>query len=1158
MFRIVILLLFLLSGFSSLLYEVIWIRVFGLIFGNTTLAVSTVLTAFMLGLGLGSLTIGNRIRRFKNQLKIYALLEVGIGLSALLVPALQESIVSFLSLIYTAVSDLPFLFYIIKFVIAFLIMFPATFLMGGTLPVIAQAIIKEKRKIGFHIGILYGINTFGAMLGAFITGFYLISVVGVIESLFLGVILNLVVGLIAYQLSRFIDDKSGDLQAKQAIQDQPFPFEVKLVFIIIAISGFCALGYEVLWTRLLVYVFSNSVYAFTIMLTTFLFGIAFGSFIGGKLADRISNSVKQLGFIQIAIGIISLLISLVLINFSELHNLIFTVDRVTTWWQWTGVRFLESFIIMLFPTLLMGASFPIAIKILTPALDHLGRRIGLLYFLNTIGGVVGSFLTGFVFIILLGTSATIGILIVINIMAGIVLLYWQKINNSKIFIFGAVTIFVTIILILIFIPTTPFQKISSIIEKDFPLIDFREGIEGTVTVHQKITPNSNLKRIDVNGLNVAGTSFLLRTIQTLQGHLPFLIHGNAKDVLQIGFGSGQTSHAALLYPLNSFRLVEISREVLELSQIHFTEINKDVINNPKFQYTISDAKNFVKYTDEKYDIIMNDANYPVSTGSSSLFTRDHFENCIKKLKKGGILSTWFAADMAPEDFKIVLRTFQSVFPHCMLWMAPNCINKHIVLMGAIEPITINFKRLQNVFLDKSIKDEFAGININSAFDLLSCFVLDRNEIKNISSDVVLNTDNKPILEFSTSAVRSRDFCAYQNLGMIFNRLPDSLKFITNLSEDPQKQKSISKKIKRYLFARKEILKGMLYFYQGKTQQAMQTLIDGSRIIPESDIAVNIFNNMDLVMNDLMLGIAKNPDDLKAKLNFVHHQIGMEQYDSALRILRKLSLKYKSNSLVMYELGRCATAKNQLDSALVYFQKSLEINNQNPSAYYYKGSILLRKQKYNEAMYNFEQALKLEPMMAEAYNGVGKVYRYQNENSKAINYYKKSLEISEFQPHVYSALGDCYLGINNLAQSIYYYNKTLQMGYNLSETFFKIGNAYFLVSEYESAIAGYKNAVKTDSVNSEIYYNMGNTYIRLGDLNNAIDVYEKAIQLDTGEADYYNNLAMSYRTQGNFKKAMDVFNKGLAIHRNSDLLKKNAEETKRLFFQQKRNGNPLGD
>lgn len=1146
--KILVLVLFFVSGFTSLVYEIIWTRIFGLIFGNTTLAISTVLAAFMLGLALGSRKFGKTGDNLKFHLRTYALLEIGVGISALLVPGLKGSLEALFALIYPSLQTVPFLFYLIKFAVAFTVMLPATFLMGGTLPVISHVVVTHREKIGLGFGVLYSLNTLGAVCGTFLTAFFLIRTLGVVESIFLAVALNILIGLAALGIFRFSRKmKTSEIHGKFSKPDIDST-NLRFVLWIMALSGFAALSYEVLWSRILVFLMTNSVYAFAVMLTTFLFGIAVGSFFGGKAADRSKNRISLLGWTEVAMGATAFLAAYLLIQLPVIHEKILTFGPGTSWLQFNGIRFLEAFIIMFPPTFLMGAAFPVAGRILVRDLTGMSAGLGRLYFCNTLGGVFGSFLTGFIFISIIGTTATMIAMVVINLCLGIVLLVPRKSQfsrkNAAFISAGGIAVFV---LILSLIPTTLFTPVYSSIEKGYPIVDIREGVEGTVTVHQADLPMQHTKRIDVDGLNVAGTSFMLRTLQILQGNLPQFVNPDADRVLQIGFGTGQTSHSALLHPIEKLTLVEISRDVMDLAQLHFSEINGGVVRDPRFNYTILDGKNFVKYTPEKYDVIMNDANYAVATTSASLFTRDHFEYCRRKLEPGGILSTWMTTDLDPKDFDIVLKTFQSVFPYSLLWMAPNSINKQVVLIGSTAPINIDFQKIEEKFSDPRIRHDLAAVNINSAYDLLDCLVLDSMGINQISQDAPLNSDDHPILEFSTRAIRSRDMSAAQNLAKILIRRPDVEGLLVNLPEDSATKKNVEENLRRHELASGEFLRGMLAFYQGQPNEGMEILLNGSRLVPKSKIASQFFKDMDVVTTQLAVTAQQNPDNPDAQLQLIRQRISLSNYEEALQHLRVLKNRFPENPLIYYESARCYLAQSKLDSAKMVLEKSLSLNPGMSGSWYFLGEIFHRQKHLEKALEAFRKALQIDPRIYEALNGSAVVYKSQGYFARAAQLFQQSLEQMEYQPEVAAELGDCYLNLKDYVRAIDNYNKALSMGNSSSKLLFNLGTAFSLVGQHNEAEKCFKNALSRDDSNPEIYYNLGNLYATQNRFHKAIPLYKKAIALNKNEPDYFNNLAMCYRRIGEMQQALAVFENGLQLYPDSPLLVKNAEEAKKSLI-----------
>jgi spermidine synthase len=1143
MLKRAIIFLFFISGFTGLVYEIVWTRIFGLIFGNTTLAISTVLSAFMLGLALGSFFIGRFADHSKVHLRLYAFLEIGVGLTAMLVPITRGIIESFSAAIYPTLINHNFVFYLIKFFIAFVLMLPATFFMGGTLPVISRFFIKQREKIGFGIGLLYAVNTFGAVIGVLLSAFYLIRIIGVNQTIYLAVFLNLAIGLIAHLFSSYYQEQPVETPETdwQLLKDP----QIRMVLIIMAISGFVALSCEVVWSRVLVFVLTNSVYAFAVMLTTFLMGITIGSAVGAKFIDRIRNKLHLLGWIEILIGLTALVSAYFLANFTQIHNSLFQAESQTSWFQWNFIRFLESFLIMFPPTFLMGVAFPLASRLCIPAVSKTGTGVGFVYFFNTLGGVLGSFLTGFLFVKFFGVSVTVAIMILISISIGIYILLSIKYQTKKMLTYSFISFFIiTAIIIFIYTPGTLFVNTYSTTEKGYPLIDFREGIEGTVTVHESKMPLQQNKRIDVDGLNVAGTSFMLRTLQLLQGHLPNMIQPGATNVAQIGFGTGQTSAAALLYPIKNFTLVEISRDVMEMSAKYFQDINQGVLKNPRFQYRILDGKNFIKYTPNKYDVIMNDANYAVATPSASLFTRDHFEFCREKIKPGGILSTWMTTDLDPQDFDIVLKTFQSVFPYSLLWMAPNCVNKQVVLMGSTEPITIDFREVEKNFSKPQIKDNLSDVNINSVYDLLDCLVLDSEGIQDISKDAQINSDNHPILEYSTRAIRSRDMCAVQNLAKILLRRPKLTKILVNLPEDSEAKKYVEENLRKHELASRELLQGMLAFYQGQPQKGMEILLNGSRLIPQSTLASQFFKDMDVVTTQLIVATQQNPENAEDWLRLIRQRISQSNYNEALKYLRKLKIRFTHNPLIYYESARCYLSQSKLDSAKMDLEKSLEINPGISGAWYFLGEIFRREKFPEKALHAFQKALQFDPQLYEALNGSAAVYKSQGNYAKAASLLHQSLEEMEYQPETAAEFGDCYLKMKQYPEAIKQYKSAMIMGNSSPRVLFNLGNAFFLSGQLKEAEKWFRNVLVIDENNSEIYYNLGNLNTVQNQFELAIPLYKKAISLNKNEPDYFNNLAMCYRQTGQTHEALSVFDEGLKLFPDSPLLVKNAEETKR--------------
>ncbi|MFC1502050.1 fused MFS/spermidine synthase [bacterium] len=1017
-------------------------------------------------------------------------------------------------------------------------------LWGGTLPVLSRAVIRDQKHLGQGIGNLYSINTWGAVLGTFSSGFIFISMHGVMETVIIAMIANFLVAGTALLLSRKTRP-STRFEGEQKVDSSKLKGRTRFIIFIMMGSGFAALSYEVLWNRILVFILTNSVFAFSVMLTTFLVGIALGAAVGARLIDKLRNPMTWLGWLEFGIGISAFLAGILLLQLSSIHDQLFIIKPNTTWWQWNAIRFVEAFIVMFLPTFLMGASFPLAGRLVVSDLKRLGGGIGRLYFFNTLGGVAGSFITGFILIQIIGTSAALTVMVLLNCLLGLLILLWNRMMSSNVW---KVLVPGLGILVLILVPLMTPERFSgsaySHVEKDYPLIDFREGVEGTVTVHESVRPLEKIKRIDVDGLNVAGTSFILQTLQTLQGHVPALLHSGVHDALQIGFGTGQTTHSALHHPYRSYHLVEISKDVLDLAAIHFQEINQNVLTDDRLTISILDGKNYVKYTDATFDIIMNDANYAVATGSASLFTKDHFEACRDRLRSGGILSTWMTIDLAPVDFDVVLKTFQSVFPYCILWMAPNCINKQVVLVGSTESWKLDFKRLEAAFQNPLIQKDMEAINIRSPYDFLDCIILDHRGVASISKSAPLNTDNHPILEFSPRAIRSRDLCAYLNLGKILIRRPDVLSMLTHLPEHPEEKYKVERLLEDHFQASGLLLRGMLASYQGRTAEAFKLFMQGNRLIPDSQLPRYFFEKTDILTRQLIMKATAEPLEGAPRLQLVRHFLGLERFDEALQELNRLTVLFPENGLVHYERARCYIGLSHLDSAEMAVKESQVLKSDWAGPWFLLAEIEYQKSDWENALLHYRKALEYDPRQYESYNAIGEIYKRKRQFDPASTAYEKSLSIMEYQSAVTADLADCYLELNQLQRALPLYQKALSMAPSQASYHFKMGNAYYLSKQYTNAVHSFRQAISLDSDESEYYYNLGNAYINLKNFRQAIDVYQSAVALNPQEPDYFNNLAMSHREVGDMEKSLQIFQEGLQKHPNSPLLKKNYEDTKR--------------
>src|SRR5215470_13457985 len=422
-----VLVLCFLSGISGLLYEVVWARMLHLLFGDTVLAVSTVLASFMAGLALGSFWIGRYIDRRQSVLAVYALLEAGIGLSALAFPVVLQALTPLYIWLHQSLSSSVWLFSLVRFLLAFSLLCLPTALMGATLPVLSRYLVQTSDTLGRSVGVLYALNTGGAVLGCFLAGYVLIGSVGLSRTVWIGAALNFAIAFIACVGQRWIETPGARTASAPG---DPVPVAgffyddtiVRRVLWSFALAGFAALSYEVIWTRALTFFVGNSTYAFSAMLTTFLCGLALGSALVTRFSDRSRNVLALLGALQVGIGVYGVLTIVVL------GRLFYRLDG---WWEgfsnayWgapLGLTFLKTFVVILPPTLCMGATFPLVTKIVTDGPQAVGRGVGGAYACNTLGAILGAWVAGFVAIPLVGIHHSLALTALLSVGIGGVLL----------------------------------------------------------------------------------------------------------------------------------------------------------------------------------------------------------------------------------------------------------------------------------------------------------------------------------------------------------------------------------------------------------------------------------------------------------------------------------------------------------------------------------------------------------------------------------------------------------------------------------------------------------------------------------------------------------------------------------------------------------------
>jgi spermidine synthase len=846
--RRVILALFFISGACSLVYEVVWMRMLTLVFGVTAFATSTILASFFAGLALGGFYFGRVVDKDRNPLLVYASLEAGIGIFAFLMPLLFLG----LSGLYIAIAQRFALgFYqisFLRFVLCFsVLVIPAT-LMGGTLPAMVKFFAGRPERLGWNVGRLYSVNTFGAVLGALAAGFFLILLLGVRESAYVAGVANLLIAGIVFALERPLRASRAATSAPMSGAKAPgeggadvfSPNIARLALWAVGVSGFCALALEVFWTRALVFFLDNSTHAFATILTAFLLGIAIGSLLIARFVDTGKKLLTWLGVIQLLIGISAALAIPILSGSTSVFRSMEGVSLdAMLHWKWIGMRFVKCLSVMLVPTVLMGMTFPLVAKIYTRNLGKVGTALGNVYSVNTIAGVLGSVMAGFVLIPLIGVQTGIMVIATINIALGGVLLLSEPLIRASTTRRVAVGLGLSLpgLAVLYLITSGPMRLASYYEGIDRPeVLSYTEGAGATVKVYRDRVGDRTLS---VNGFPVAGTGLAAHDAQKPLAHFPLLLTTVASPRVNIiGFGAGGTSWGIMQYDVAGIDCVELVPGVLDVAG-WFPDINHGVLDDPLFNVILDDGRNHALVSSREYDVVSVDATTPKMAGNGSLYTREFYELLAARLSPNGLVVQWLPFHLlSDEEMRMIAKTFMTAFPHTTLWFSP--LRHHSILVGTQAKLRIDFRSLRRKLERQTIQQEFAYFApATDPIDFLSWFVMGEEALAKYVADARVNSDNHPYLEFTPAmAYFASDVYRIRNLLTLRTWRESPFPLLTNVGETDEEIDAVTEKVRRRFEATHHSIGGDIYATLRRPTEATAEYNRALTIDPQEKIALN--------------------------------------------------------------------------------------------------------------------------------------------------------------------------------------------------------------------------------------------------------------------------------------------------------------------------------
>jgi spermidine synthase len=683
-----LLVLFAGSGCAALIYEIVWYQLLQLVIGSSAISLGVLLATFMGGLCAGSLALPRlQWARGQHPLRVYAKVEFGIALCGVLVLFGMPLVDG----VYTAAVGHGLPAILLRALVSALCLVPPTFLMGASLPAAARWIETSPEGVSW-MGMLYGANTGGAVLGCLLAGFYLLREFDMGVATFAAAALNIAVGLVSLSIAGRTDAGAADTVKKPARAYWP-------VYVTIALSGATALGAEVIWTRILGLMLGATVYTFSIILAVFLVGLGIGSAAGAAIARNLRSTAVARG----AFGACQMLLVLgiawaaVMVSQSLPYWPVNPLLSTSPWYtfQIDMARCLWG---ILPATLLWGASFPLALAAAAQRDEDPGRLVGGIYAANTAGAIIGALSFSLFLVPWIGTRGCEQLLIVAAaVSAAFILLPLATSSRNAMAGTGLVAGLIVAGILANHVTGTPGmliaygRRIMTSMNRS-QILYAGEGRNSSIAISKW---EDGAVQFHVSGKVEASSEPYDMRLQRMLGHMPALFHPNPKSVLIVGFGAGVTAGTFVVHPgIERIVICEMEPLIPPTATKYFANENYNVMHDPRVQIVYDDARHFILTTREKFDIITSDPIHPWVKGSATLYSKEYFDLVKQHLNPGGIVTQW--VPLYESDLPVVkseFATFFDAFPNGTVWGNENGGGYDTVALGQIEPARIDLDAL---------------------------------------------------------------------------------------------------------------------------------------------------------------------------------------------------------------------------------------------------------------------------------------------------------------------------------------------------------------------------------------------------------------------------------------------------------------------------------
>jgi spermidine synthase len=751
-------LLFFGSGMASLICETVWFKQLQFVLGSSTFSVSVVVACFFGGLAFGGWLGGRLGDRSRRLLRLYAVLELSLALASAAVTVTLSGWETWIAILAPWLGPQSSLSRPLTVLLSAALLVGPTALMGATLPVLGKHLAQGRTGLARRIGLLYGFNTLGGATGCAIVGFFLIGRFGVIQSGLLASMTYLAIGVGALFTARLTPGASRAADGSKSVGElapggTPRRSEGWLA-LVLALTGFASIGYEILWFRLLTCFGIRTVYAFAGMLSTYLMGLVLGAMITARwLAPRAGRHLIDFARVQL------LVMASVVVSLAELgrsRNLLGAIEEfqrrlglaepLSDALAGSSAFLCLCLAILLLPSTLIGIGFPLAMELISRRGDALGSKLGLLYSANTLGGVLGSLVVGFGLIPWLGSQGAFTAVVFLNLGVYAILIVSQPAlrGDRRLLREGGLAA-VFLIACGLFLGKDYLKDALTSFE-DAEVLAFRESPDATFVVLGYRSPDAGpSQQLVVNGTSYANNSPPGRRYMGTLAHLPTLLHPDPRSALVICIGTGTTVGSLTLHPrLEQIWAVDTAREVFDLAPL-FVPLNHRFTESPRVRKVVADGRHFLLGTDRRFDVLTFEPPPPIEAGVVNLYSREFYRLARRHMNPGALLCQWIPLDTGFELLsRIMIRTMLSEFPHVSLWI-PNRMEAAVV--ASMEPLRIDADRIRQRMSDPALRDDLAAYGLGAPEQLLATFVTADERLTDYTGAAPIVTDNHPRIEY---------------------------------------------------------------------------------------------------------------------------------------------------------------------------------------------------------------------------------------------------------------------------------------------------------------------------------------------------------------------------------------------------------------------------